>query len=448
MSFWAKYAAQFDFKDRVIKMMVDGENVQVPFTIGDEKRNGLEMHAEENVALYALEDTVVPPRSGYLVPTRPEQGLKVKMGAWDTWTVSPRTEEEMEELHKRAEEEQHWHDKLEQRAQGQAELRAEELRQRGQQTPRWDDGVKEMQEAMHEEEWAELGQFITAWHLSEDCSDEEEERECAAEETLESLHRAVGNGTAQTVTHPKWHDEWGPVIPINGINMDDEPLVIRKGERVAVGTRMHSEQVARVEQQAGASFVHADHEETERKAKEEGTMSGEMIKDIEHKEGDWRRGRTWKQIIEDTKEGEREKQFQGWKEAKGAEVKIGEEGEEAVTAEVRELYLRLIFAYQEVIAENPKKPGIIPGIYHKILLKEENTRPCRERVRCGAPAEEKIKEDEIQMLLNNDIVEECNSEWSSNLVVVRKKDGTPRTCVDLRRVNIATRFDCFPLGKD
>ena len=83
-----------------------------------------------------------------------------------------------------------------------------------------------MQEAIHEEEWAELGQFITAWHLSEDGSDEEEEKECVAEHTLESLHKAVGNGTAQPVTHPKWHDEWGPVIPINGINMDDEPLVI------------------------------------------------------------------------------------------------------------------------------------------------------------------------------------------------------------------------------
>ena len=78
-------------------------------------------------------------------------------------------------------------------------------------------------------------------------------------------------------------------------------------------------------------------------------------------------------------------------------------------------------------------------------MKDEHTRPCRERVRSGAPAEEKIKEEEIEMLLRNDIVEECNSEWSSNLVVVRKKDGTPRTYVDLRRVNIATRFDCFPL---
>ena len=88
----------------------------------------------------------------------------------------------------------------------------------------------------------------------------------------------------------------------------------------------------------GASFVHADHEETERRAKEEGTMSGEMIKDIEHKEGDWRRGKGCRQVIEDTRQEGRENQFQEWKQQRGAEVKIGEEGEEAVTEEVRELY--------------------------------------------------------------------------------------------------------------
>ena len=36
VSFWAKYKAQFDFKDRVIRMTVDGTEVSVPFTIGDE----------------------------------------------------------------------------------------------------------------------------------------------------------------------------------------------------------------------------------------------------------------------------------------------------------------------------------------------------------------------------------------------------------------------------
>ena len=108
-----------------------------------------------------------------------------------------------------------------------------------------------MQEAMHEEEWAELGQFITGWHLCEEASEEEEEeRECAAEDTLENLHKAIGNGTAQAATHPNWHPKWGPVIPINGIDMADEPLVIWKGKRVSVGTQLRSEEVARVEQQA------------------------------------------------------------------------------------------------------------------------------------------------------------------------------------------------------
>ena len=90
-------------------------------------------------------------------------------------------------------------------------------------------------------------------------------------------------------------------------------MVIRKGDRVAMGTKLAGEQVARVEEQAGASFVYADHEEVERKAKEEaangweGTMSGNMLKDMEHKEGDWRRGKTWKELVEATRTGKREK---------------------------------------------------------------------------------------------------------------------------------------------
>ena len=37
VSFWAKYKAQFDFRDRVIRMVVNGASVMIPFTIGDEK---------------------------------------------------------------------------------------------------------------------------------------------------------------------------------------------------------------------------------------------------------------------------------------------------------------------------------------------------------------------------------------------------------------------------
>ena len=51
------------------------------------------------------------------------------------------------------------------------------------------------------------------------------------------------------------------------------------------------------------------------------------------------------------------------------------------------------------------------------------------------------------MLLENGIVEESNSPFSNNLVVVKKKDGSLRTCVDFRRLNEVTRFDAFPLSR-
>ena len=95
----------------------------------------------------------------------------------------------------------------------------------------------------------------------------------------------MGTGAAQAVIHLRWHTEYGSIIPASGINGDSEPMVIRKGDRVAVGTKLTGEQVAMVEEQAGASFVYADHEEVEQRAKEEGTMSGSMIKDIHRTQG-------------------------------------------------------------------------------------------------------------------------------------------------------------------
>ena len=126
---------------------------------------------------------------------------------------------------------------------------------------------------------------------------------------------------------------------------------------------------------------------------------------MEHKVGDWRRGKSWREIIEGTREGGRNGEYLEWRKLREEDIKIGEEGEEALTEEAKDLYLRLIFAYYEIVAENPKKPGIIPGIYHRILLKDD-ARPCRERVRGGAPGEELIREEEAKMLLKNDIVEE------------------------------------------
>ena len=58
---------------------------------------------------------------------------------------------------------------------------------------------------------------------------------------------------------------------------------------------------------------------------------------------------------------------------------------------------------------------------------------------------------EVQKLLNemlkNDVIQPSNSPWSSPIILVHKKDGWVRFCVDYRRVNAVTRKDAYPLPR-
>ena len=118
--------------------------------------------------------------------------------------------------------------------------------------------------------------------------------------------------------------------------------------------------------------------------------------------------------------------FKAWRLKMEEKIKIGEEtGQEgAVTEAVKEMYLRLIFAYREVVSENPKKPGIIPGIYHQIIFDRPKSEvvPWREPYRRGSWAEEELKGKEVQMLIDKDIVEKRQSPFWNQVVHVKKKD--------------------------
>ena len=52
---------------------------------------------------------------------------------------------------------------------------------------------------------------------------------------------------------------------------------------------------------------------------------------------------------------------------------------------------------------------------------------------------------QVDELLQNDFVEPAASQWASNVVLVKKKDGSFRLCVDYRRVNSVTYKDSYPL---
>jgi len=53
----------------------------------------------------------------------------------------------------------------------------------------------------------------------------------------------------------------------------------------------------------------------------------------------------------------------------------------------------------------------------------------------------------VQHMLDHNVIEPAASPWCSNVVMVRKQDGTMRLCVDYRKLNSLTTKDKFPLPK-
>jgi len=56
-------------------------------------------------------------------------------------------------------------------------------------------------------------------------------------------------------------------------------------------------------------------------------------------------------------------------------------------------------------------------------------------------------DEHVEHMLAHDVIEPPASPWSSNVVMVRKQDGSIRFCVDYRKVNELIKKDKFPLPK-
>lgn len=78
------------------------------------------------------------------------------------------------------------------------------------------------------------------------------------------------------------------------------------------------------------------------------------------------------------------------------------------------------------------------------LIVEDN-RPIYSKPRRLPLTERRIVDEQVEEWLKEGIVEECSSDYASPVVVVRKKDGSPRVCIDYRKVNQVIVKDRYPM---
>ncbi|KAK3106890.1 hypothetical protein FSP39_002127 [Pinctada imbricata] len=119
------------------------------------------------------------------------------------------------------------------------------------------------------------------------------------------------------------------------------------------------------------------------------------------------------------------------------EVKLGH-----LTVHQKEEVHQLMREYTTIFPDVPKKTN---ASHHDVIVGDAS--PIKQHPYRLNPIKLQYMRKEIQYMLENDIIEPSNSDWSSPCILVPKPDGTYRLCTDFRKVNSVTKTDSYPIPR-
>ena len=125
--------------------------------------------------------------------------------------------------------------------------------------------------------------------------------------------------------------------------------------------------------------------------------------------------------------------------------KVVQGSSEELTTTEREKLLQLLLEYEDIFAENSSDLGRTTKIYHQIHT--EGAQPVRQQVRRISPTQRGEVKDLLQGMMSQDVIQPSSSPWASPVVLVKKKNGSIRFCIDYRKFNAVTRKDAYPLPR-
>ena len=115
------------------------------------------------------------------------------------------------------------------------------------------------------------------------------------------------------------------------------------------------------------------------------------------------------------------------------------------TPDEREQLQQLLLKHADVFIQDGDDLGYTETYKHKIPTIDDI--PVTQPFRRIPPTQYQEVKEHIQKLLEDQIIVESYSPYASPIIVVRKKDGSIRLCVDYRKLNAKTVKDAFPLPR-
>ena len=120
-----------------------------------------------------------------------------------------------------------------------------------------------------------------------------------------------------------------------------------------------------------------------------------------------------------------------------------------LSPEIKSKYAELLRKYKEIFIWSYEELRTYDTtmIEHKIPLKP-SVKPFRKKLRQINHILLPVVEREVKKLLDTKIIVPLRySDWVANLVLIRKKSGEIRLCVDFRNLNKSSLKDNYPLPK-
>ena len=108
---------------------------------------------------------------------------------------------------------------------------------------------------------------------------------------------------------------------------------------------------------------------------------------------------------------------------------------------------QLLMEFHHIFSLEKNDMGCIDATEHIIELLPKQDEPFKERFRRIVPHEVEEVHQHIQEMLDGGAIQPSQSPWCNAVILVQKKDGTLRFCIDFRHLNARMKKDLYPIPK-